>query len=46
MYDVIPEAGNNGYFLPLGSEEIGRIDAKTGAITMYKTPTPGSVPRR
>jgi streptogramin lyase len=46
VYDVIPDSRNNGYFLPLGSEEIGRIDAKTGAITMYKTPTPGSGPRR
>jgi len=46
VYDVIPDRNNNGYFLPLGSEEIGRIDAKTGAITMFKTPTPGSGPRR
>jgi virginiamycin B lyase len=46
VYDVIPDSNNNGYFLPLGSEEIGRIDAKTGAITMYKTPTAGSGPRR
>jgi len=46
VYDVIPDSRNNGYFLPLGSEEIGRIDAKTGAITMFKTPTPGSGPRR
>ena len=46
VYDVIPDSQNNGYFLPLGSEEVGRIDAKTGAITMYKTPTPGSGPRR
>jgi len=46
VYDVIPDAANNGYFLPLGAEEVGRIDAKTGAITIYKTPTPGSGPRR
>ena len=46
VYDVIPDSKNNGYVLPLGSEEIGRIDAKTGAITMFKTPTPGSGPRR
>src|SRR5213594_3148485 len=39
VYDVIPDSRNNGYFLPLGSEDIGRIDAKSGAITMYKTPT-------
>src|SRR5262249_45357952 len=46
VYDVIPDSKNNGYFLPLGSEEIGRIDARTGAIAMYKTPTRGSGPRR
>ena len=46
VYDVIPDRQNNGYFLPLGSEEVGRIDAKTGAITMFKTPTPDSGPRR
>ena len=46
VYDVIPDSKNNGYFLPLGSDEIGRIDAKTGAITMFKTPTRASGPRR
>jgi virginiamycin B lyase len=46
VYDVIPDKQNNGYYLPLGAEEVGRIDAKTGAITMFKTPTPGSGPRR
>lgn len=46
VYDVIPDSRNNGYFLPLGSEEIGRIDAKTRQITMFKTPTRESGPRR
>jgi streptogramin lyase len=46
VYDVIPDKQNNGYYLPLGAEEIGRIDAKTGVITRFKTPTPGSGPRR
>lgn len=46
VYDVIPDARNNGYVLPLGSEEIGRIDAVSGAITMFKTPTRDSGPRR
>ena len=46
VYDVIPDSMNNGFLLPLGGEEIGRIDAKTGAITAFKTPTPGSGPRR
>ncbi len=46
VYDIVPDKDNNGWYLPLGAEEVGRIDAKTGAITMFKTPTPGSGPRR
>lgn len=46
VYDVIPDKQNNGWYLPLGAEEVGRIDAKTGAITRFKTPTRGSGPRR
>ena len=46
VYDVIPDSSNNGFFLVMGAEEIGKIDARTGKITIYKTPTPGSGPRR
>ena len=46
VYDVIPDSQNNGYFLVLGGDDVGRIDAKTGEITIFKTPTPGSGPRR
>jgi virginiamycin B lyase len=46
VYDVVPDSQNNGYFLVLGSSDVGRIDAKTGKIAIYKTPTPGSGPRR
>jgi streptogramin lyase len=46
VYDVIPDSENNGYFLVLGSEDVGRIDASTGKITIFKTPTPRSGPRR
>jgi streptogramin lyase len=46
VYDVIPDSENNGYVLPLGSDEIVRIDAKSGAMTRFKTPTRGSGPRR
>jgi streptogramin lyase len=46
VYDVVPDSGNNGYFLVMGAEEVGRIDAVTGEIAIYKTPTPGSGPRR
>ena len=46
VYDVIPDSGNNGFFLVMGAEEVGKIDAKTGKIQIFKTPTPGSGPRR
>ena len=46
VYDVIPDAQNNGYFTVFGGEQIGRIDGKTGKIALYPTPTRGSAPRR
>ena len=46
VYDVIPDSRNNGFFLVMGAEEVGKIDAKTGKIAIYKTPTSGSGPRR
>jgi streptogramin lyase len=46
IYDVISDAQNNVYFTVFGRENIGRIDAKTGAIRVWKTPTKGSAPRR
>ena len=46
VYDIIPDSSNNGYFLTMGAEEVGRIDAKTGQIQIFKTPTKGSGPRR
>jgi streptogramin lyase len=46
IYDVISDAQNNVYFTVFGRGDIGRIDAKTGAIDVWKTPTNGSAPRR
>jgi virginiamycin B lyase len=46
IYDVISDSQNNAYFTVFGADQIGRIDAKTGKITLYKTPTPNSAPRR
>jgi virginiamycin B lyase len=46
IYDVISDAQNNVYFTVFGREQIGRIDAKTGVISMWTTPTKGSAPRR
>ncbi|HVA95581.1 MAG TPA: carboxypeptidase regulatory-like domain-containing protein [Candidatus Dormibacteraeota bacterium] len=46
IYDITPDAQNNAYFTVFGADQIGRIDAKTGKITLYKTPTKDSNPRR
>jgi streptogramin lyase len=46
LYDVISDAQNNAYFTIFGGDQIGRIDAKTGKIQMWRTPTPRSAPRR
>jgi virginiamycin B lyase len=46
IYDVISDVQNNVYFTVFGREHIGRIDAKTGKVTLYQTPSPGSAPRR
>jgi virginiamycin B lyase len=46
VYDVISDSQNNGYFTVFGADQIGKVDAKTGKITLFKTPTPNSSPRR
>jgi len=46
IYDVIPDSRNNVYFTDFRQGQIGRIDAKTGQIKLYETPTPNSAPRR
>jgi streptogramin lyase len=46
IYDVIGDSQNNVYFTDIGKEHIGRIDAKTGKITLHETPTKASGPRR
>jgi virginiamycin B lyase len=46
IYDVIPDSKNNVYFTDFRQRHIGRIDAKTGEIKLFATPTPGSAPRR
>jgi len=46
IYDVIPDSHNNAWFTDFYAEHIGRIDAKTGAIKLWPTPTHGSAPRR
>ena len=46
IYDVISDAQNNVYFTVFGRGDIGRIDAKSGKIEIYPTPTANSAPRR
>src|SRR5215831_4696742 len=46
IYDVVPDSKNNAYFTDFEHGQIGRIDAKSGSITFYQTPTPNSRPRR
>ncbi len=46
IYDVIPDSKNNVYFTDFRQGQIGRIDAKTGQIKLFETPTPNSAPRR
>ncbi len=46
IYDVISDSQNNAYFTDIGFEHIGRVDAKSGEITMFTIPTKDSGPRR
>jgi virginiamycin B lyase len=46
IYDVIPDSENNAYFTDFRQGQIGRIDAKTGEVSLFQTPTPRSAPRR
>jgi streptogramin lyase len=45
-YGMPTDKDNNVYILEYSAGDIGRIDAKTKAFTVYKTPTPHSQPRR
>ena len=46
IYDVIPDSRNNAWFTDFRQRHIGRIDAKTGEVTLFEAPTPASAPRR
>ena len=45
-YGIHSDSKNNIYLLDFSGNGIGKIDAKTKAYTLYKTPTPMSRPRR
>ncbi len=45
-YGIYTDSKNNLFFCDFPSDKIGRIDAKTGAVSFYQIPTPDSRPRR
>jgi virginiamycin B lyase len=45
-YGMPVDKQNNLYMLEFSGTSIGKRDAKTGQVTIYLTPTPGSRPRR
>jgi streptogramin lyase len=46
VYGIYPDAQNNLWFLDFGGENVGKIDAATGNVTLFPTPTKKSRPRR
>lgn len=46
VYGIAADSKNNLYFMDFANRNIGRADAKTGAIKLLPTPTPDSRPRR
>jgi virginiamycin B lyase len=45
-YGVAVDSKSNAYFCDIVGGNIGRVDAKTGKATLFKTPTLNSGPRR
>jgi streptogramin lyase len=46
VYSIFADPRNNIWFLDFAGENIGKIDAKTGEVALYPTPTKRSRPRR
>ena len=46
VYGIHSDSNNNAYLLDFSSNNIGKLDAVTGELTVYKTPSEGSRPRR
>ncbi len=46
VYGIYADSKNNIFFMDFGGENVGRIDAATGKLTLFPTPTPRSRPRR
>ena len=45
-YGIYTDSHNNAYLCDFPSQYIWKVDAKTGAVTSYKTPSDYSRPRR
>jgi streptogramin lyase len=45
-YGIPVDHDNNLYLLDFSAANIGKLDAKSGKLTVYRTPTPNSRPRR
>lgn len=45
-YGIPADHDNNLYLLDFSAGNIGKLDAKTGKLTVYRTPIPNSRPRR
>jgi streptogramin lyase len=46
VYGIKADSQNNLFFFDFGADLVGKIDAKSGLISLFKTPTPNSNPRR
>lgn len=46
VYGIYSDSKNNLFFLDFGGENVGKIEAKTGKLVLFPTPTPRSRPRR
>ena len=46
FYDIFSDSQHNVYSTDISGEQIGKMDAKTKALSFYTTPTPNSGPRR
>ena len=46
IYQVVSDSQNNAWFSDYAGQDIGKIDAKTGAVTLFPGPTERARPRR
>jgi streptogramin lyase len=46
VYGIKADSQNNLFFFDFSADLVGKINAKSGQISLFKTPTPNSNPRR